>query len=324
MATLRLLQEKLENISTTKLNNPGKGTSVGTFGTTPDPYATALPSDIHEMTNKAQISLSLFARAAVSSQPLATIVTDEHVRQLLDLEDNEAVSAERRDNVCTAVILTSLKALRVATNPDKKVLPTGCVLTVNNVNLANGYSKWIQRTKNAHVIATVRSVVEAFPDSSPIETRLAAGRLLGRGFTTAGLICLLVSKINSTAGKTSLAQLIATYSSELNVVLNLVERVVATPDTYYFGFYSGITDDIGAKRYEHLGAIAYRALNLVTMKQYSGHLRNVRFPANVETHIEALVTAADEITVPDYDVGWLDVLTQAADRLRAKLPGTGT
>lgn len=320
-ATLEELQDLLDDLNVQAPAQLPAAPAIGVFGVTPDDYVAGLPNGFDEMTNKAQICLSLLTRAAVTNAGLATVVDVGATRKLLDLDGTANVTPAQEAATVAGVLLNSLKALRVATNPDKSVLTTRSDIVINHTALTAGYSRWIARTREADIIVTVRAVVGAFPDTAPIETHLAAQRLLGRGFTTLGLICTLVDKIRSTAGKVALARLTATYASELRVVIALQRRIRDNNNLYHYGFYTGIPEELGSKRYEHLGAIAHRALNLRTMREYRGGLKNVTFPRNVEQVIAELEGAAEEITVPPHNEGWLNVLTGTVTKVRQQMPG---
>lgn len=107
-------------------------------------------------------------------------------------------------------------------------------------------------------------------------------------------------------------------SWEDSLLLIAVKWVCSQNRRYYFAFYTGVPETIGANNYRNLAAIAYQVLILPSMRAYGGTLKYVKFPDNVQELISELTVSASAVTIPQTDEGWM-TLKLAATKIRTTL-----
>lgn len=294
------------------------GTVVGAYGTRMVDYGQEL--SLSGITNKAQLCLRAVCTAAMSSTTLDHVLTSSIIAYLYDIDtqaggEDPAIPPEILAGAPSDVLLIALKALRLATNADKKPLSCRGMLNPNAAVLTNGYTTWRGETSELEVIKTVASVKASLAGSPAIEARLAAERLTGRGFTAVGLIVLLVDSVKADQAKKAMTRLFAAYSTELVAVIQLATWLKADRSRHEFAFYTGIPAEYSSKRYEHIAGIAYRALNLSTMQQFGGSFKTVKFPLAVEGLIGEIKEAISDVTIPSYDAEWYTLISETTSLL---------
>ncbi|APG78851.1 hypothetical protein [Xinzhou nematode virus 5] len=268
--------------------------------------------------NKAQLCLRVVTKGAVEEVRVHHVLTARMIKYLFDEEqgapDSPASETATRD-APGAVLLVALKSLRLASNPDKSPLNVKSEIIVSAPALSNGYVLWKNETSDSDTMRAVESVRDSMLASDVIECKLAGDRLVARGFTGLGLIVQLVHHLTSDEAKEDFARLAAAYQFELKALIRTLVWLKKADHNYTYGFYLGIPQDCGSKTYIHLSAIAFRALNIPSMAQYAGGLRNVQFPPNVMELIEKLRAHIMDVTLPT-DLGdWIHVVNGSTDHI---------
>lgn len=168
--------------------------------------------EIEPQMNKSLLALRCVTCAAVQKNKLAKLVTEEVIRELFDItteqDPTRTILETEKSEAYESIQILALSSLRRAGSEVKQKLSTRVRVGVNPANEISGYLIWRKESKNEHVIATVDSLLYAYKDAPVPELRLAAERLIGRGFTGATLIASLFRSTTSPEGKDALCQII--------------------------------------------------------------------------------------------------------------------
>lgn len=131
-------------------------TKLGEFGIPLRNYASdetypALPSVWIEGASKRDLSLSIVTRASVLNVKIDQVITNAATIALLDLEPDTVCTQEQIQEAIQGVLLSSLKIIRMAGNPDKTSLELRGSFNVNRASAINSYSKWTAITARRSV-----------------------------------------------------------------------------------------------------------------------------------------------------------------------------
>lgn len=261
-------------------------------------------------TNKAVIIMRIMGYAAFHLKRISAVLTDEQIRFIYDVDPKIPIEDEIRKECPHTVLSVALKTLRNATNENKTPLQFRTSVSVSAINMARAYDIWIGETETRIIRVVIGSVFRSFEQSHIAELRLAGIRIVGRGFTSANLIVLLISGLQGNEALQIATRLFQAYERELFSLANVLQWWREDANNFIYGFYLGIPEHLGARQYEHLAAIAYRALNLSTLNNYAGNLRNVRFSDEMLNMIEQLKQALVLTPVPTYTEGWQQLIVK--------------
>lgn len=285
------------------------GANIGAYGVTRRDYAAAI-ANIPTL-SKGHLCLILVAKAAVNGVHVNTLMNDDLYAALLEITVADAANLAPEDKAATvnSTFVHALRGLTIATNPDKKLFDARTNFNVPLAQLSKGYAMWFGESTPDQVKTTIRAIMGAFENSPTIETKLAASRLVGRGFAAAGMVASVITEVKSDAGRQAIARVFAAYEVEVGAYMGMITWLFQTRDHYDYSYYLGVPQAHGAKRYQHLVAFAIQVLDTRDLQRYAGPYKHIVFTAEITALIQAVKNDLRQVTLAAYDGAWWDAIS---------------
>ena len=292
------------------------GRDIGTFAAAIIDYTRAYPYS--ETDSTVLTCLKACSYAEGNNTTVIDVLEHRHINAIFGIapvypenyDDDEkmTMSLGMVEQPESAILVVGLKALRSGSNENKKNLSFQTTIPTPPAALGKAYDVWSSVTTAEMKVRVVKAIRTAFINCGQVPLQLAAERLCGRGFTSCMIFVSLVSSVKTEAGRQALCQIAASYAAELGELIGLVEWLAGDPSRYNFGFYTGIPENHGSKKYPHLSSLALRCLPATTLKGYAGSSRQAAFPQGMEALIETIKQSCLHVELVAYDAQWLTVL----------------
>lgn len=273
---------------------------------------------IDQQESQALVALKVSTRAAVLGVPVAEVITDALCVVITQIQD---MTPEIRAKVVNDIFLAALITLRSAGNPRKRLLnnlPFEYIVDNAAGQIAPSYEVWRGLTVDEDVIKCVLAVRRGFPEGTPAPIRLAAERLVGRGWTALQLIVLLQESQLSRQAKIALGRIVTGYKAEVIAIVQCLRWISEGPSRFYTAFYTGVPMNIGSRRYWTLAKVAASVLNISTLQGYSGGFQKLVLSPSVETLCSTIRDGLTLAVMPSSDANWVAVFERAAEVARER------